>query len=348
MPRIRRGALALLGPLDFVGLGAARFVYNRWMRAAVLAILLGACGGGSIDGTGRDGGGGSDAAAIDAPPPVPAGCITDVSTGDHTYTCGGLQVDARIPARCQAPGCGLILVLHGDTGTGLLMDAHVKMRDLGQQYGYVVVAPTGPPWPYGGGGSTWYPSNDATLVDMVTQFASVFRIDPKKIHVTGFSRGGFGTWRLLCDHADLFASAAPAGAGYFSVPTCFENNRAPSRKIPFVFMMGRTDMSVGYTSMVNIRDAAIANYGATGPTVLDSDANYTHNRWTSTDGAIIETFDHAYETVPDGPFASAKGHCIAGSTSDPYAPQYAIPCKLPNAFVWGEQVMQFFIAHPLP
>jgi hypothetical protein len=33
---------------------------------------------------------------------------------------------------------------------------------------------------------------------------------------------------------------------------------------------------------------------------------------------------------------------------DPQAPQYAIPCKLPNAFTWGDEVMAFFLAHPLP
>jgi poly(3-hydroxybutyrate) depolymerase len=290
-------------------------------------------------------------AGIDATPPTPSGCITDVSSGDHTYSCGGLAVDARIPPQCQAPGCGLILVLHGDTGNGLLMDAHIKMRELGAQYGYIVVAPTGPP--YGGGqpGSTWHDTNDATLVDIVMQLSSVFRVDAKRIHVTGFSRGGFVTWRLLCDHADLFASAAPAGAGFggnFGETTCFQNQRAPSRHIPIIFMMGRTDVSVTYAAMVNIRNAAVSSYGATGPTVLDQDASYTHNRWTASDGAVIETFDHAYETVPDGPWASAKGHCIAGSTTDPYAPQYAIPCKLPNAFVWGEQVMTFFRAHPMP
>jgi len=275
--------------------------------------------------------------------------VTDVSTGDHTYTCGGLQVDARIPAQCQAPGCGLILVLHGDTGNGLLMDAHIKMRELGAQNGYIVIAPSGPPWP-GGPGSTWSSGNDATLVDMTTQFRDVFRVNPKKVHVTGFSRGGFVTWRLLCDHADLFASAAPAGAGFganFGETTCFQNNRAPSPKIPITFLMGRTDVSVGYTNMVNIRNAAITNYGVTGPTVLASDANYTHNQWTG-NGAVIETWDHAYENYPTSDFASAKGHCIVGSTTDPLAPQYAIPCQPPNAFVWGEEVMKFFMANPMP
>lgn len=310
----------------------------------VLLAMLVACGGSS---------GGGDDVADDAPPvdpPVPAGCVDNVASGDHTYTCGTLAVDARIPEACRAPGCGLILVLHGDTGNGLLMDAHIKMRDLGQQHGYIVVAPTGPPFGQGFDGSTWKTSNDAELVDIVEQFRDVFRVDPKRIHVTGFSRGGFVTWRLLCDHADLFASAAPAGAGFgngFGEPTCFTQNRAPSRPIPIIFLMGRTDVSVGYNNMANIRDAAIAEYGATGPASVNSDASYRHDRWTAGD-AVIETFDHAYETVSDGPWASARGHCIAGSTTDPYAPQYAIPCVLPNAFTWGEEVMTFFQAHPLP
>jgi poly(3-hydroxybutyrate) depolymerase len=320
------------------------------MRIGCLALALAACGhgAGSSSATGT-----ADASAADCAPPVAADCITDVSAGDHTFTCGGLQVDARVPPACEAAGCGLILELHGDTGSGLLMDGHTQLRALGAQHGYVVVAPSGPP--YGGGqpGSTWHASNDATLVQIVQQFARVFRIDPKKIHVTGFSRGGFVTWRLLCDHADLFASAAPAGAGDgtdFDEDTCFTPGRAPSRRLPILFMMGRTDMSVGYPSMVTIRDAALASYGTPGPAqpqILTQDASYSHNRWANGD-ALIETFDHAYETVADGPFGSARGHCIAGSTSDPYAPQYAIPCKLPNAFTWGEEVMSFFLAHPMP
>lgn len=314
--------------------------------ACVLAFLLG-CGS-SSDAPSVDGALDTEP---DATPPMPMGCITDVSSGDHTYTCGGLKVDARIPPACQAPGCGLVLVLHGDTGNGLLMDAHIKMRDLGAQYGFVVIAPSGPPFGAGQPGSTWRAANDATLVQMVQDFAAVFRVDMKNIHVTGFSRGGFVTWRMICDHSDLFASAAPAGAGNgqaFGEQTCFTTGRMPARKIPIIFMMGRTDVSVGYNTMTQIRDGAIASYGATGPTTVIMDAQYRHDRWMSPSGAIIETFDHAYETVNDGPFASAKGHCIAGSTTDPYAAQYAIPCKLPNAFVWGDEVMRFFRAHPMP
>ncbi len=267
----------------------------------------------------------------------------DQAPGDHTYRCGGLQVDARVPAACARPGCGLILELHGDTGTGLLEDAHVKLRDLGAQAGYIVLAPTGPALPAGQPGSTWSSANDAALVDIVRQFAEVFHVDAKRIHITGFSRGGFSTWRLLCDHADLFASAAPGAAG----SGCFALGRAPSRKVPIILLMGRTDAQVTYQSMAQIRDAAIANYGAKGPQVLAHDANYTHNRWSSADGGVVETLDHAYTTVPDGPWGFARGHCIPGSMADPRAAQYALPCKPPNAFVWGEEVVRFFQAHPM-
>ena len=250
--------------------------------------------------TSRDGGDtvlGNDAgndSAVDAGPPSPSDCVTDVTAGDHTFTCGGLRVDARVPAACEAPGCGVILELHGDTGTGLLMDGHVKLRDLGEKNGFIVVAPTGPPYGQGQPGSTWSSSNDATLVAMVSTFAQVFRADRKKIHVAGFSRGGFVTWRLLCDHADLFASASPGGAGEgsgFGETTCFSQGRAPSRKIPILLLMGRTDQAVGYQSMVTIRDAAVQQYGVTGPMILSQDANYTHNRWTSPDGTIFETLE---------------------------------------------------------
>lgn len=282
-----------------------------------------------------------------APPPEPSGCIDDVTPGDHVYTCEGLRVDARVPAACEQPGCGLILELHGDTGTGLLMDGHTNLRDLGEQNGYIVFVPTGPPFGRGQPGSTWTTDEDAKLVKMTRLFASVFRVNEKKVHVTGFSRGGYMTWRLLCDASDLFASAAPGAAGKDTTEvTCFENGRKPARPMSILMLMGRTDASVPYSTMVAIRDAAITEYGATGPVVVESDATYKHNRWSAPSGLVVDSFDHTYETVSDGPWATAKGHCVPGSTTDPYAQQYAVPCKPPNSFVWGEEVMKFFLATP--
>lgn len=284
-----------------------------------------------------------------ATPPTPSGCIQDVTPGDHVYTCEGLTVDASIPAACSAPGCGLILQIHGDTGTGKLIDANTNLQALGKQKGYVVVSPTGPP--YGGGqpGSTWTQAEDPKLVAITRLFARVFRIDDKRVHATGFSRGGFVAWRLVCDASDLFASFAPSAAGNGNGEvTCFSAGRSPTRKADVLFLMGRTDVPVPFSTMVSIRDGLLADYGlaAAAPITVTSDANYTHRRWTKTAGPTLEVFEHGYETEPTGPFGSSRGHCFPGSKMPPFSPQYAVPCKAPNAFTWGEEVIKFFEAHP--
>lgn len=317
----------------------------RWLVIAGSVVLaaLGGCESANVP-PGED----PDAGPIvDAGPHVPQGCVDDVTVGDHVYTCEGLRVDATIPPGCEQPGCGLILELHGDTGTGLLMDGHTNLRALGRASKYIVIAPTGPAFGGGQPGSTWSTREDAKLVAMTRLFASVFRVDDKRIHVTGFSRGGFVTWRLLCDASDLFASAAPAAAGNGNgETTCFNNGRNPARNVDVLFLMGRTDVPVPYRTMTAIRDAAITRYGGGIQAILASNPDYGHYRWATNSGAIVETFDHAYETVPTGPFGSSRGHCFPGSTQDPQASQYAVPCELPNAFVWGEEVMKFFKAHP--
>ena len=290
-------------------------------------------------------------------PPTPSGCITDVSPGDHTFTCEGFSTDVSIPAACEKPGCGLITEIHGDTGNGALMDANTNLKALGKEKGYVVVAPTGPPWP-GGPGSTWSVSDDEAVVRVIQKVAKVFRTDPKKNHVTGFSRGGFVAWRLLCKHADLFASVAPATAGSSPGGTCngvsevscpfdaSQKDGMPSVEVPTLFLIGRTDTPVPIGCTTRIRDQAIAAWGLTTKSTVDGDAQYTHARWANAKGTVLETFEHSYETVSPGPWSSAKGHCFPGSTMNPQAPQYAVPCKLPNAFTWGVEVMKFFEAHP--
>ena len=100
------------------------------MQRCLFALLcLVACEGG-VSGTNPDARTTNDSSGPDAAPPTPSGCVTDVSAGNHDYTCEGLAVNAQIPPACLAPGCGLILQLHGDTGNGALMDAHSKPAQL--------------------------------------------------------------------------------------------------------------------------------------------------------------------------------------------------------------------------
>jgi dienelactone hydrolase len=297
--------------------------------------------------------------------PVPEGCIADVSPGDRVYTCEGLTVDATIPPlteACPAAGCGIIVELHGDTGSGPLIDAHLRLRQRAAPRGYIVLAPTGPaigvigrvPYP----GSSWQPAQDAKIVAITKLFAKVFLANPKRIHVTGFSRGGLATWRLACDHSEFFASVAPGAAGnastFFTVnqiePTCFTPGRAPKRPISILTLMGKTDVPIPYPSIAAIKNAALASYALPPGSTLKSDAKFSHIRATKPGGPTVEWFDHGYETLPTGPVGSAKGHCIPGSTYDPNARQYAYACNpaIPTGFDWGAAVLEFFENNPLP
>jgi poly(3-hydroxybutyrate) depolymerase len=290
-----------------------------------------------------------------APAPKPAGCVTDVSAGMHTFTCEGLDTQIFVPSQCGAPGCGLILELHGDTGTGPLFEANMGLMPLGNVNGYIVIAPTGPPLA-DQVGSTWTLAEDDKLMSILDTVAGVFGTDATKTHVTGFSRGGYVTWRLMCEHADRFASIAPGAGGSAPGGDCMGVDEVscpfdasmpggmPSRQVPVLALMGRLDQAVPLACTTRIRDQAIAAWGLGAVQLLDGDVNYAHNHWGPANGnGLLETFEHSYETVDPGPESSFLGHCIPGSTFDPQAPQYAIACAPPDAFTWGAQVMRFFI-----
>jgi len=299
--------------------------------------------------------------------PVPAGCVTDVTPGNHTFTCDGLTVTAAIPnmlASCPPAGCGLILELHGDTGTGPLMDQHTDLLSRGATKGYVVIAPTGPaigtingtPYP----GSTWTPSFDAKLVSITQTFASVFKPDAKRLHVAGFSRGGFAGWRLACDQSNLFASVAIGGAGNGAQmlvgggpeATCFEGAHYPARGLDMLMLIGRTDLA--YPKMISLRANAISHYGLVAGDTTDvqaATATVIHQRSAHAGKPVVEWFDHGYEVDPtnaDVLLHGAKGHCIPGSKVPLGSSQYNIACKAPTAVDWGAETLSFFEAHHMP
>jgi len=229
------------------------------------------------------------------------------------------------------------------------------LMPLGNQNGYIVVAPTGPPLA-GQVGSTWTLAEDDKLMSIIDTVAGVFGTDATKTHVTGFSRGGYVTWRLMCEHADRFASIAPGAGGSAPGGDCMGVDEVscpfdasmpggmPSHAVPVLALMGRLDAAVPLACTTRIRDQAIAAWGLGAVQLLDGDAKYSHNHWGAGNGnGLVETFEHSYETANPGPESSFLGHCIPGSMFDPQAPQYAVACAPPNAFAWGAQVMRFFI-----
>ncbi|MFM7319870.1 MAG: dienelactone hydrolase family protein [Isosphaeraceae bacterium] len=107
----------------------------------------------------------------------------------------------------------LVLFLHGagergnDNAKQLVHGAGEFAKPANRQkYPAIVVAPQCP------SGSFWT-REDKNLMGLLDSVRKDYRIDARRIYVTGLSMGGFGTWSLIAATPTLFAAAAPICGG---------------------------------------------------------------------------------------------------------------------------------------
>jgi predicted peptidase len=103
----------------------------------------------------------------------------------------------------------LLLFLHGagERGDDLeLVKLHgpPKLIAEGKEFPFVVISPQCP------ADESWQAVNLTALLDDVV---SKYRIDERRMYVTGLSMGGFGTWSLACHTPHRFAALAPICGG---------------------------------------------------------------------------------------------------------------------------------------
>ncbi|MEM9236586.1 MAG: prolyl oligopeptidase family serine peptidase [Verrucomicrobiota bacterium] len=146
------------------------------------------------------------------------------STGDFESSTGDalsyllIEPDpAAFPAEAKRP---LVVFLHGSGERGSDLEkvkTHGPPKQALEGLGlpFVVLAPQCPP-------KQWWKIE--TVIELVKEVAANHDIDPKRIHLTGLSMGGYGTWAILAEEPDLFASAVPiCGGGDPSTVEAFKN-----------------------------------------------------------------------------------------------------------------------------
>ncbi len=262
-------------------------------------------GGDPSGGTGGEAGAGAGASGGEGgaggqPIPLPeaAGCITDVSPTDfRQYDCEGLEFNLSIPAACLTEACGLIIDVHGMSMSGQMEDNNTNLAELGRQDGYLVVNPNATPNPPA---AAWSSSgaDDAKVLSFVEQLLSVFHVDTKRVHITGYSQGGAMSWRFLCDHPDLIASAAPAAFGLSAgTNECFSNGVPPSRPVPILYMHGTRDALINFSNAEEARDAVVSSQQMSHDGMVSSDAEHRWTRYVNDDGALDVFVDglHAHQ-----------------------------------------------------
>jgi poly(3-hydroxybutyrate) depolymerase len=319
-------------------------------------------GGASPDaGAPTDGGGLVDAGTTDGGVrPAPTGCVTSVAAGSHEFTCDGIRWDVEVTPRCAQGGCGLVVDVHGLTMNADSLEKSTKLRAVGAPLGYVIAQPTAP---RGALGPSWTPATDDPKVwAAMNDLRRALAIDPKRVHMTGFSQGGAMTWRFTCRHADELASVAPIASADaqtlssnsppFRLDCPFTATERPSRALPVLQMHGTLDGLVPIAKGEQQRDAALAAWQLASSAVIGSSADYTHTRYTGPNGLVFEYLVHSWVAPTPSVPVPIRGHCIPGGADlragAPLTQTMFFSCQPPNAFVWGEVVMAFFVAHPAP
>ena len=310
-------------------------------------------GSGGVVGQGGAGNAGSGGGTTSVPPPEPVGCVTDVSSGDHRFDCNGVVHYVTVPTACLTSLCGLVIDVHGGTMDAQMENNNTDMREIGSQHGFVVIQPSAP-------NNLWTAATDDPKVfAFMMEVVQAWHLDRKRLHMMGFSQGGYMSWRFVCQHSDVFASAAPAAAALQpvlapEVPCNFTGSDAPAQELDLLYMHGTQDALVNFQNGITQRDAVIARFGLGAPEEVKKTATYRHTRYTNAKGTVFEFVDHDYVTdsaVGVPPLGVAiRGHCYPGSTDlVPSVPGQlmAFGCKTPpSEFHWGKMAVEFFIAHP--
>ncbi|HMI93668.1 MAG TPA: hypothetical protein VK509_19980, partial [Polyangiales bacterium] len=303
---------------------------------------------------GQDGGehGGLPPEEQPVPPPEAIGCITALGGGLQRIECDGIAYDLSVPERCLRTQCGLVIDVHGGTMSSRMENKNTDMQRLGAEHGYAVLQPSAP-------GNLWTAeSDDDKVFAFANDAVSAFHLDPQRIHMMGFSQGGYMSWRFACKHSAWLASAAPAAAAGDAnispeVGCAFAAGDAPQRELPLLYMHGRLDGMVAFDNALVLRDAVREFYGTGEGEIASLGPGFTRTRYRNTRGAVFEFIEHDYSspsTVGLPPLGVAiMGHCYPGSEDwVPSEPDQlmAFGCEAPTAFHWGEEAIRFFMAHP--
>ncbi len=124
-----------------------------------------------------------------------------------------LHVPARHGGTAQLP---LVIVLHGATQPAANAERMTGMSALADKENFIAVYPEGtgklPTW--NAGNCCGYAQREnvddvAFLRALIAKLETEYRIDRKRIYVTGISNGAMMSYRAACEMADVVAAVAP-------------------------------------------------------------------------------------------------------------------------------------------
>lgn len=117
-----------------------------------------------------------------------------------------------LPKNYQKTGCQypLLIYLHGGSLRGndlnkLKAYGPPLLVDQGKDFDFIIASPQCP------AGKYW--STDNWFEPLYTELMTKYRIDSKRVYLTGISMGGYGTWQTAVAYPDKFAAVVPLCGG---------------------------------------------------------------------------------------------------------------------------------------
>lgn len=159
-----------------------------------------------------------------------------------------LHVPEKQPIAAPAP---LVILLHGDAGSGAQARNISGMNAIADREGFFVAYPNGAGWanlpPYSWNAQTCcgYAQNANTddtgfIRQLISQLIRQYPIDPARIYAAGISNGGMMAHRLACELSSQLAAVAVV-SGALTVASC-----SPQRPVPILMFHGTEDPVVPY------------------------------------------------------------------------------------------------------
>ncbi|AUD07411.1 carboxylesterase family protein [Spirosoma pollinicola] len=104
----------------------------------------------------------------------------------------------------------LVIYLHGGSQRGsdltkLTEYGPPQLVSQGKEFPFIIASPQCPDGKY------W--STDNWLDPLYSDLITTYRIDPKRVYLTGISMGGYGTWQTAIAYPDRFAAILPLCGG---------------------------------------------------------------------------------------------------------------------------------------
>lgn len=291
--------------------------------------------GGAAGTAGAAGGGGAPGCGL---PPVAAG------TEERTITSGGSErkVRVHVPASYDASkSVPLVMMFHGYTETAEQFETISQMTPVSDAQGFIVAYGQGIQNSWNAGKCCGTASAQKVLdvqfaSDIIDTLAGVLCIDQKRVYAAGFSNGGMLSNRLACDLSNRIAAFAPV-AGPLAMDGC-----NPTRFMPMIEFHGTGDFVVPY------------NGGGLGGAVsVPENFAFWSKNAACTDKNPAQVYDNGDTQCVEASQCqggAAVRLCTVnnGGHQWPGGKSAGPTGKLTQDINASEEMVKFFLAHPLP